>query len=249
MKLDPAFRRTLDGIPVMPADEQQALAERFARTRDPRDAQRLVLGNLRLVVKIARDLAGPRRDDLMDLVQEGTAGLAVGIRRFDPKRGVKLTTYAAWWIRSFIMRHLMDSSRVVRFGSTREGRKQFFDGTLPGPDRSLDAPVGREDGDSHARCAGVDRLADQAESRPDVCCEERESFVRFQAALADVRSTLDAREAAVLDLRLLSETPARLSDIGKKFSISGERVRQIEQRVRDDLRQRFEVPSQERAAA
>jgi len=124
MNLDDAYNRILDRTPVMSAEEQNAVAARYARTRDPRDADRLVMGNLRLVVKVARQLGGPHSRDLMDLVQEGNAGLVHAIRRFDPKRGVKLTSYAVWWIRAFIMRHLMETSRMVTFASTREGRRR-----------------------------------------------------------------------------------------------------------------------------
>jgi len=84
MNLDDAYNRILDRTPVMSAEEQNAVAARYARTRDPRDADRLVMGNLRLVVKVARQLGGPHSRDLMDLVQEGNAGLVHAIRRFDP---------------------------------------------------------------------------------------------------------------------------------------------------------------------
>ena len=120
----------------MPAAEQQALAERYARSRDRRDAERLVLGNLRLVVKLARELGGGYRGDFMDLVQEGNAGLTHAVDRFDPKRGMKLSSYAALWIRAYIMRYLMETSRMVRHTSTREGRRRFFDRTLPGQRRA-----------------------------------------------------------------------------------------------------------------
>jgi RNA polymerase sigma factor (sigma-70 family) len=141
MMLDDHYNRLLAQTPTMPADEQKTLAERYARRHDRRDAQRLVLGNLRLVVKLARELGGGYRGDLMDLIQEGNAGLTVAVERFDPKRGAKLSSYAALWIRAYIMRYLMETSRMVRQTSTREGRRRFFDRTLPGSDVSLDAPT------------------------------------------------------------------------------------------------------------
>jgi hypothetical protein len=142
MTVDRRYSLALRGLPVLPADEQQRIARRYARTRDPADARRLVEGNLRLVVTIAQQMGGARRADLMDLVQEGNAGLMQAVERFDPARGVKLATYAGWWIRCFIMRHLMESSRIVRFASTREGRRRFFARALPPPDVPLDAAVG-----------------------------------------------------------------------------------------------------------
>ena len=100
MMLDEHYSRLLARTPTMPAAEQQALAERYVRSRDRRDAERLVLGNLRLVVKLARELGGGYRGDFMDLVQEGNAGLTQAVERFDPTRGSKLSSYAALWIRA-----------------------------------------------------------------------------------------------------------------------------------------------------
>lgn len=249
MNLDDNYARILERTPVMPADEQATVAARYARTRDPRDAQRLVLGNLRLVVKMAREL-GPHRSDLMDLVQEGNAGLTYAVSRFDPKRGVKLTTYAVWWIRAYMMRHLMSTTRMVNVGSTREGRRRFFDRTLPGPDRSLEAP-GRATDDGGARQALTDMLADDDGHRPDVCCEEREYRARVHRAVEDFRPTLDARGRAIFEMRLLSDNPADLKAVGKRFAVSGERVRQLETRVRGDLRRHIAgaLGEPERAAA
>jgi len=236
MNLDAQYARTLERIPTMPAEEQARVAARYAKTHDRHDAERLVLGNLRLVVKIAREL-GRGRSDLMDLVQEGNAGLTQAVQRFDPRRGVKLTTYAVWWIRAFIMRHLMATSRVVSFASTREGRRRFFDRTLPGPDRSLDAPARSQDGsDWTSGRARLDLLADDDDNRPDVRCEEHEYRARLNGAVTAFRPTLDARQRGILEMRLLRETPARLADVGKRFAVSGERVRQLEVRVRRDLR-------------
>jgi RNA polymerase sigma-32 factor len=248
MNLDDSYARTLERIPVMPPDEQAAVAARYARTRDPRDAERLVLGNLRLVVKLAREL-GPHRDDLMDLVQEGNAGLTHAVSRFDPRRGVRLTTYAAWWIRAYMMRHLMTTSRMVSFATTREGRRRFFDRTLPAPDRSLEAPAYYEDGGTGRALA--DLLADDEGRRPDVCCEQREYRARVRRAVQDFRPKLDPRERAIFDLRLLREKPALLGEIGKRFAVSGERVRQLEARVRGDLRRHVAgaLGEPERAAA
>jgi RNA polymerase sigma-32 factor len=235
MNLDDSYARTLERVPIMSAAEQAEVAARYARTRDPRDADRLVLGNLRLVVKIARDL-GPHRRDLMDLVQEGNAGLAQAVRRFDPGRGVKLSTYAAFWIRAYIMHYLMATSRMVSCASTREGRRRFFDRTLPAQDCSLDAPARRDrDGDRVAGRPFGELIADDDSVRPDVRCEEREVQTRIRRTVAAFRPTLDERRRAILDMRFLRDEPARLEDVGKRFAVSGERVRQLEARVRREL--------------
>jgi RNA polymerase sigma-32 factor len=242
MMLDEHYNRLLAKNPTMPAAEQQALAERYARTGDRRAAERLVLGNLRLVVKLARELGGGYRGDLMDLVQEGNAGLTHAVERFDPRRGVKLSSYAALWIRACIMRYLMDTNRIVRHTSTREGRRRFFDRTLPGVDVSLDAPARHErDGAWDRTGSLVDNLPDEDDSRPDVLFEKREYLARVCEAVDEFPRTLDKRGGTILKMRALREKPARLADVGRRLSISGERVRQLETRVLSGLRDFLEA--------
>jgi RNA polymerase sigma-32 factor len=246
MMLDEHYARLLDRTPTMPAAEQQALGQRYARSGNRRDAERLVLGNLRLVVKLARELGGGYRGDVMDLIQEGNAGLTHAVELFDPKRGAKLSTYAALWIRAYIMRYLMETSRIVRHTSTREGRRRFFARTLPGSDVSLDAPVRHEhDGAWDSVGSMLDNLPGEDDSRPDVLFEKREYLARVHEAVAAFPDTIDKRGATILKMRALSETPARLKDVGRRLAISGERARQLEARVLTGLRDYLE----ERVAA
>jgi RNA polymerase sigma-32 factor len=111
--------------PLLTREEEHDLAARFQRTRDPEIAYRLVTANLRLVVKIAHEY---RRAafNLLDLVQEGNVGLMHAVQKYDPFRGVKLSSYAAWWIRAYILRYLMDNWRMVKLGTTQAQRKLFF---------------------------------------------------------------------------------------------------------------------------
>jgi RNA polymerase sigma-32 factor len=111
--------------PLLSREEEHELAVKFARTRDPELAWRLVTANLRLVVKIAHEY---RRAafSLLDLVQEGNVGLMHAVQKYDPLRGVKLSSYAAWWIRAYILRYLMDNWRMVKLGTTQAQRKLFF---------------------------------------------------------------------------------------------------------------------------
>src|SRR5713226_7301784 len=110
---------------LLTREEEHDLAVRFRETQDPRIAYRLVTANLRLVVKIAHEY---RRAafNLLDLVQEGNAGLMHAVQKSDPFRGVKLSSYAAWWIRAYILRYLMDNWRMVKLGTTQAQRKLFF---------------------------------------------------------------------------------------------------------------------------
>jgi RNA polymerase sigma-32 factor len=111
--------------PLLGREEEHALAVRVHRYGDRDAAQQLVLSNLRLVVKIAMEY---RRvwTNLLDLIQEGNVGLLQAIRRFDPERGVKLSSYAAYWIRAYLLKYLIDNIRLVRVGSSRAERKLFF---------------------------------------------------------------------------------------------------------------------------
>jgi RNA polymerase sigma-32 factor len=110
---------------VLTREEEHALAVRYTRTGDVEAAYRLVASNLRLVVKIAHEY---RRTafQLLDLIQEGNMGLMQAVKKFDPMKGVKLSTYAAWWIRAYIIRFLMDNWRMVKLGTTQAQRKLFF---------------------------------------------------------------------------------------------------------------------------
>jgi RNA polymerase sigma-32 factor len=111
--------------PLLSREEEHQLAARFAATHDPDIAYRLVTANLRLVVKIAHEY---RRAafNLLDLIQEGNVGLMHAVQKYDPFRGVKLSSYAAWWIRAYILRYLMDNWRMVKLGTTQAQRKLFF---------------------------------------------------------------------------------------------------------------------------
>jgi RNA polymerase sigma-32 factor len=229
------YARDVGRLPVLSAPEQRELADRYARTRDPRLAQRLVLANLRLVMKIAAELARPG-DNLMDLVQEGNAGLMHAVERYDPSRGVRLSTYAAWWIRAYVRRQSMESSRVVRFASTRDGRRRYFAGTLPGADLPLDAaPPGGDDG-GRPRRAPAETLAAADQHRPDVQIEQREYLRAVGDAVTAFEATLDRRSRCILRDRLLADDPPPLRAVAGRFAITGERARQIEKRLLADLR-------------
>jgi RNA polymerase sigma-32 factor len=110
---------------VLSREEEHELAVRYRETGDVEAAYRLVASNLRLVVKIAHEY---RRSafQLLDLVQEGNMGLMQAVKKYDPWKGVKLSTYAAWWIRAYIIRFVMDNWRLVKLGTTQAQRKLFF---------------------------------------------------------------------------------------------------------------------------
>ena len=118
------YLRDLKKHRMLSREEEHEIAVRYKKTGDPRLAHRLVAANLRLVVKIAHQfqISG----SIQDLIQEGNLGLFHAVKKFDPTRGIKLGSYAAWWIRAYIMKYTLVNKRLVRFGTTQAQRKIFF---------------------------------------------------------------------------------------------------------------------------
>jgi RNA polymerase sigma-32 factor len=127
VRYDPlrAYMAEVARHPVLTREEEHALAVRYHETGDVDAAYKLVASNLRLVVKIAHEY---RRTafQLLDLIQEGNMGLMQAVKKYDPWKGVKLSSYAAWWIRAYIIRFVMENWRMVKLGTTQAQRKLFF---------------------------------------------------------------------------------------------------------------------------
>lgn len=119
------YMREVQRHPLLSPDEERTLAREYHKTGDVQAAARLVTANLRLVVKIAYEYRRAYRN-MMDLVQEGNIGLMQAVKRYDPYRGVKLSSYAAWWIRAYMLRFLLNNWRLVKIGTTQAQRKLFF---------------------------------------------------------------------------------------------------------------------------
>ncbi len=127
VRYDPlrAYMAEVQRHPVLSREKEHELAVQYRETGDVEAAYRLVASNLRLVVKIAHEY---RRTafQLLDLVQEGNLGLMQAVKKYDPWKGVKLSSYAAWWIRAYIIRFIMENWRMVKLGTTQAQRKLFF---------------------------------------------------------------------------------------------------------------------------
>jgi RNA polymerase sigma-32 factor len=120
-----AYMAEVQRHPLLSREEEVALATRYQQSGDLRAAAKLVASNLRLVVKLAHEYhRNPL--SLLDLIQEGNIGLMQAVKKFDPGRGVKLASYAAWWIRAYILRYIMDNWKLVKLGTTEAQRKLFF---------------------------------------------------------------------------------------------------------------------------
>lgn len=264
-RLDPmaAYLREVQRHPLLAPEQTRELALKFIETRDPGIAAHLVTANLRLVVKIAYEYRRACRN-IMDLVQEGNIGLMQAVKRYDPYRGVKLSSYAALWIRAYILRFIINNWRLVKLGTTQAQRKLFFnlhkkraelqamgidpthaevakrlnvpeidvaemDARLAQSERSLDAPVGDADGRAISK---VDMMPGVGLG-PEALMADEELQALLKQKLAEFRKTLGGRdkEVAIFDLRLVADEPLTLQELGGRFGVSRERVRQVEQRL------------------
>jgi RNA polymerase sigma-32 factor len=268
-RLDPMqqYLREVQRHALLTPDEEHALAVKYTGTGDVAAAARLVTANLRLVVKIAYEYRRAYKN-IMDLVQEGNIGLMQAVKRYDPYRGVKLSSYAAWWIRAYILRFILNNWRLVKLGTTQAQRKLFFNlnkekarlsamGIDPSPaeiarrlgveeqevtdmdrrlssgEMSLDAPVGDTEGRPVSRL----EMMPTTQSGPDAAVADGEIQQMVKEKLADFRTTLKGKDVEIFDERLVAEEPLTLQELGDKFGISRERVRQLEARLTGRLRE------------
>jgi RNA polymerase sigma-32 factor len=261
---------------VLARDEELALARRYRDTRDPEAAERLIRGHLKLVVKIAFEL-DRRRSYLLDLVQEGNLGLLHAVDRYDPERGAKLSVYAAWWIRAYMMRWLMANARLVRVGTTDAQRTLFFNlgraEAMHGTDDEAVARIAQDLGVSaddvtsmrarmgaselpldtgateDGRASLGERLPAPDEVRPDARLRDAQVNAALRAAIERARAQLSPREREVLDARWMCEEPESLADVGKRFGVSRERARQIEKKALARVRAELRTVPELRHAA
>ncbi len=252
--------------PPISREEEHALAVRWVEEGDLDAARRLVLANLRLVVKIAMEY---RRawTNVLDLIQEGNVGLLQATHRFDPYQGVKLSSYAVYWIRAYILKYILDNFRVVRLGTTRAQRKLFFrlnkekrqleregfgvepkllaerlevgeddvtdmEQRLSQSDLSLNAPARR---DADGAEVGDFLAARGASAEEEVAGAELRQV--FQQKLSEFARTLPERDRRIVDGRVLAEEPRTLQELADEFGVSRERVRQLEARLVNRLRE------------
>jgi RNA polymerase sigma-32 factor len=223
-----------------------------------------VSGNLWLAVKIARDYERVARN-VLDLIQEGNIGLMEAVRNFDPYRGVRFPSYAVWWIRAYIIRYIIANWRLVKIGTTQAQRKLFFnlkkesdrlerEGIFPTP-KLLAERLNVREGDvveMSQRLGGSDvsvdaPLQDDSESNLlSVLPSDRESVEdtmarkQFHAVLKDsvseFQETLSPKEKSIFFGRIINEEKLTLQELSDQLSLSKERVRQIENKLREKLK-------------
>ena len=251
--------------PFLTKEEELHLFADFQATGNRESGVKLILSNLRVSVTIASEYLHSGAD-YMDLIQEGNVGLMQAIKKFDPAKGSRFHSYAAWWVRAYILRYLLNTYRMVKIGTTQDQRKLFYnlnkekrklelEGFAPDTklladrlnvrerdviemgqrlgswDLSLDAPLGPEQEGTL-----LDILPSQG-MPADESLANAELRELFRKKLVEFAATLDDRYADILRNRILSETPFTLDDIGKKYRISRERARQLEEKIIKRLRE------------
>ncbi len=253
---------------LLTREQEKELGRKVKDHQDPDAAYVLITSNLRLVVKIALEYQRVWMQNLLDLIQEGNIGLMQAVRKFDPYKNVKFSYYASFWIKAYILKFIMDNWRLVKIGTTQGQRKLFFklkkekqklieqgfdpkpkllsqrlgvsereiidmDQRLDGWDVSLDAPL-KEDSDTE-RMEFLD--TDEPSIEDQVAKKEMESLLHQK--IREFRNDMTARELEIFDQRIFSDSPVTLQEIGDRYSISRERVRQIEKNIIKKMREFF----------
>jgi RNA polymerase sigma-32 factor len=254
--------------PVLSAEQEYMLAKRYAEHQDPEAAAQLVTSHLRLVAKIAMGYRGYGLP-VSELISEGNIGLMQGVKKFEPERGFRLSTYAMWWIKASIQEFILRSWSLVKMGTTAAQKKLFFN--LRRMKKNLDS---YEDSDLHptdvtaiATKLGVaehevvnmnrrmmmggdaslnvsfnedgegqwqDMLEDRGPLQDETVADAQEAGQRH-ALLGEAMDSLNDREKHILTQRRLIDEPQTLEELSQEYSVSRERVRQIEVRAFEKL--------------
>lgn len=257
--------------PLLTPQEEHELAVLYKEKGDKSAAEKLVTSNLRFVVKVAAEYSrfGAK---MIDLIQEGNVGLMHAVKEFNPYKGVKLITYAVWWIKGYIREYLMRQHSIVRVGTTQAQKKLFYN--LNQETRKLEA-MGEEAAvdllserlgvsekdvrEMKQRMEGRDVSLDQPldlESdsnmlsfQKDSAADPEESFINseqtelLRAKIDQILPLLNEKEKYILEERLLSDEPLTLQEVGDKFKITRERARQLESRILAKIKAAFEEQS------
>ena len=257
------YLREIGKIPLLSPEEEAELAKQIVEG-EQKAKDKMVEANMRLVVSIAKRYSG-RGLDFLDLIQEGNTGLLRAVEKFDPEKGFKFSTYATWWIRQAITRAIADQARTIRIPvhmvetinkvlrttrklTTELNREPTTDEIAKGLDMevdkveyvmrikqdiaSLDASVGR-DGDDEDSVLG-----DFVEDEERVSPEDSAANQILKEQLASIISTLSDREQKIIKMRfgIGGERPHTLEEVGAEFSVTRERIRQIEAKALSKLR-------------
>ncbi len=268
------YLQEIKRYPLLTREEEIELAKRVKEENDETAAYTLVTSNLRLVVKIAMDFHRYWTKNLLDLIQEGNLGLLQAVRKFDPYRGIKLSYYASFWIKAYMLKFIMDNWKLVKIGTTQTQRKLFFnlakerdklisEGFSPEPallaerldakeeevvemsqrlggwELSLDAPMEDDSREPY------DVLLPASVKSVDEQLSDNQNRKILAEKLKDIRETLTGKEADIFDNRIMSEHPMTLQELGDKYQISRERIRQVQEKIIKKIKKKFkdEIPN------
>jgi RNA polymerase sigma-32 factor len=245
---------------LLTKEEETELAVRYREKDDELAAHKLILANLRLVVKIAMDFHRFWMKNLMDLIQEGNVGLMMAVKKFDPHKGIKFSYYASFWIKAYILKFIMENWKLVKIGTTQAQRKLFFNlakekdrllslGYDPEPkllaerldvkqeeiiemgqrlggwEVSIDAPVKQDAKQDY----GSFLPSKEVDVDKQISVKERKELLLQK--LEGYKKTLSEKHRDIFDNRIMSEQPLTLQELGDKYKISRERVRQIQEKI------------------
>lgn len=253
---------------VLSREEELEIAEKAHRYKDSDASQRLVTSNLRLVVKIALEYYNTYLN-ILDLIQEGNVGLVHAVRKYNPYKGTRFSTYSSFWIRAYILKYIMDSWSIVKIGTTQSQRRLFYRlkkekkkleaiGVFPAPQLladTLEVKVAEVE-DMEKRLSYTDislehPVYDEGEETfmdmiktddniEDVVAAKEKKEI-LERKIAEFKKMLNDKELFIFEQRIMIEEPLTLQEIGEQFRISRERVRQLENRVLKKFNDRFEL--------
>ena len=266
-----AYRAAVNSFPLLSAEEERELAERYRQDNDLDAAWQLVLSHLRFVVRVARGYNGYGLAEA-DLIQEGNIGLMKAVKRFDPNVGVRLVSFAVHWIRAEIHEFILRNWRIVKVATTKAQRKLFFN--LRSAKKRL-GWMNKDEVDAVAEDLGVNsatvmemeqRLnAHDASFDPQVNQDGDSDYLAPAGYLEDLRfepaqqaedddwenhsgdrleramGHLDERSRVIIETRWLTEDKSTLQSLADRFGVSAERIRQLEKNAMKKLKQAMEA--------
>ena len=243
-------------FPVLSSEDEYRLAVKFYEEKDLDAAHRLITSNLRFVVKIAAEYRSYGMK-MLDMIQEGNIGLMMAVRKFNPFKGFRLISYAVWWIRAYIHNYIISTWSLLKIGTTQAQKKLFF--KLNQAKSALRSMTGVDDLEATALSLDVkeseveemeqrmrgecsldseiidgegltllENLPDERQNQEELLGELQE-HAQLQREVAQALTGLNDKERYVIEQRVTADTPMTLQEIADHFTISRERVRQIEE--------------------
>jgi len=250
-------------FPLLDPEEEKRLAVTYFEEKDLGAAHTLITANLRFVVKVCMEYRAYGMK-MLDLIQEGNIGLMMAVRKFDPYKGIKLISYAVWWIRAYIQNFIISNWSLLKIGTTQAQKKLFFKlnqaknaiKSILGHDNLQEAALSLDVKESEViemdqRMRGecsldaeldagegltmLDSLADERKNQEELLGDHQEAAI-LQREVGKALEKLNEKERYIIEQRVAAEEPQTLQEIAEYFSISRERVRQIEEVARKKLK-------------